>query len=180
MTTRNRFTARAPFRRGTRPYGLQWGSTPLNLPLVTAGVGSQLSVDIGAQVETALGRTLAGSTVMRVRGNVILVGGATPLAGPHTVYFGIGWFSDGIDNGDFPDLSTGMGNWLFYSAFHYSGETAAGVAENLGALEGYVIDSKAMRKGIGNETNLMAVAQLAEANGDTTVFGHVRVLIKTP
>ena len=182
MMARTRIPGNAVPRRGTRPYGLQWANTELALPLISLGVAGQLSVNIGTELETALGRTIAGGTVMRVRGSYILRAGATPLAGAHAVYMGIGFFSDGIDNGDFPDLSAGQGNWLFYQNVHYSHSVAPTTNEQLptGAQVEFPIDSKAKRKAIGNELNLMLVAQLGLTGGDTTITGDVRVLYKTP
>ena len=178
MTQHFQRTPRAPFR-GTRPYQLQWGSTAISLALTTGGTGGQQSQDIGAAVETALARSLANATVMRIRGRLMLVNGAAPLAGQNNVQLGVGWFVSDIDNADFPSLAAGDGSWIVYETFPIASAGALTTGNEAGLIGGYVIDSKAMRKANQNAKSLFAVGQMS-GGGDVTISGILRVLIKMP
>ncbi len=169
-------------RRSVRPYGLQWSTSPFTLAITAAGVAGQQSVNLSTNLEVALGRNLGGTTIMRMRGSFILIAGGTPAAGPTQVFLGAGIFSSGIDNADFPDLSTGAGNWMYYQAAQVSESGAATTNQILpvNAPFRFEIDVKAKRKFIGNDQDLLLVGQIATTDNDITVFGSVRTLVKIP
>ena len=108
-----------------------------------------------------------------------MAAGATNSAGIERVYFGVDWFTDGIDVGDAPDLVAGDSGWTMYGMLGFTSTGGASVNAPIEPFAGFVVDSKSMRKAHGNSKNLLLVAQLVNGR-DTTLYGNLRVLLKLP
>ena len=93
-----------------------WTSTNTTLVVDTAGIAGQKAVQTTSNLESGLGLAhLAGYTIVDTR--VKVYAESSSAEGGNTLEhasLGIGVFSTGIDEGDFPNLTVYEGDWLWY------------------------------------------------------------------
>ena len=166
------------FRPNRGTHQLVWATQIINLSIVAAGQAGQQGVNLNVPLETALGRNIVGGTIMRIRGRIFFTEGATGIAEVTNIMLGVGVFTEGVDDADFPDMALGSASWMLYEMFVFRSSTA-GENTVVSPNEQYVIGTKAMRKIDGNQTKLTLVVQSLQA-GDINVRGQVRVLLKMP
>ena len=116
--------------------------------MVALGQNGQISVDLGVNFETALDIShLVGYTLSRTFVKILAVSDSDNAgSGVIRAFWGIGVYAGSIDNGDFPNLELGEGDWMAYGTmiFDMPGAASTVVKPDTAAL--IVNDFKSMRK----------------------------------
>ena len=82
-------------------------------------------------------------------------------------FLGIGVYSEGMDNGDFPDLSVYNGDWLAYECFSYQMPGAIDTVVNPTSAAFSRTDYRSMRKIDSSE---MPVLVMQQDHGSAIVY----------
>ncbi len=151
----------------TTPRAKIWSTTLFNVNLTVAGQGGAKGADLGGQLKANLGiLSLAGYTVGPIFIDALAVSDDDNTAvDVFTVHYGIGVFTAGIDDGDFPSMSAGDGDWMFKKDVVLQMPGSAGAialpAEHGGHL---ALVTRSMRRLDRVAESLFMVAQQNNAN----------------
>ena len=170
MTTRNR----APRR------GRVFTTTQVSLTLVAGDISTasqQSTNQMTSDFETRTGRLARGVTVARIWIRAFYFTLAVITAPSLAQYsLGMGIFTQGIDNGDFPDVDGHVGDWMVHDARTLT-DLAISTAptplvpnDGSGAGSSVVIDNRSMRKLPRVSDDLFLVLQKASTTEDNIQF----------
>ncbi len=141
------------------------------------GVASQESnISISSDFETKSGRSLRGVTLARlwVRGLYFTQAVVTtPVVSSY--FMGVGIFTQGVDDGDFPNLETHDGDWMLHDArvlidTSVSTDANALNPEAPAAGSNVVIDNRSMRKIMRDTEAVFVVMQKGSVTEDNILW----------
>ena len=114
-----------PDARGRRPF--IWTMQSGILTLVASGQAGQISADVSAALITKVGSQPYGYTLTRVVGRYYIEDVDTDVS-TYIAQLVVGCFPEGLDDGDFPDLSLHEGRYAMFETMPGRG---AGTAASL-------------------------------------------------
>ena len=114
-----------------------WTTTRVTLTIAAIGTAGQQISNLGATLESTLGRQLArGDTLAHIFVKGIWRTDAAATEEVTGAQLGIGIYAAAVDAADFPNLATHLGNWQLHDARVFQiGTTDVAVPHQLGGVD---------------------------------------------